>query len=137
MTHCDQPDVTGPGRGISWPRLGWFLLVVSLSFPGTTVAQDYDPMRPSAPTPETADTDSRPPGDPELGNLPAAPGAEDTFYLCSACHSIRLVTQQRLTDARWDYLWDWMIREQKMPEQDAETKSTILNYLKTYYSAER
>ena len=33
-----------------------------------------------------------------------------------ACHSVRMVTRRNLTDARWDYLWDWMIRVQGMPE---------------------
>ena len=31
----------------------------------------------------------------DLGGLPKAPGQEEVFYLCNACHSIRLVTQQR------------------------------------------
>lgn len=113
-------------------------------------AQGYDPMRPStsaAPARPGYDPMQRggagepsgPPaeGNPELGGLPDGPGAEETYYLCSACHSIRMVTQQRITDARWDYLWDWMIREQNMPEQDAETRETILGYLKTHFSSER
>jgi len=85
------------------------------------------PIHPSQPAP---------PGNPDLGGLPDAPGAEETYYLCSACHSIRLVTQQRLTDARWDYLWDWMIRVHGMPEMDDETRSAILDYLKRHYSSE-
>lgn len=98
------------------------------------VAQGYDPMRPSRPAP--ADPD-RPPPNPELGDLPDAPGAEETFYMCSACHSIALVKQQRLTDARWDYLWTWMIEEQGMADPGEELREVILGYLKKYYSAER
>ncbi len=90
-------------------------------------------MRRPAPRAE----EEQPPPNPELGGLPDAPGAEDTFYLCSSCHSIALVKQQRLTDARWDYLWTWMIEEQGMPEMDDETRETILGYLKKYFSAER
>lgn len=78
-----------------------------------------------------------PTGNPELGGLPDGQGAEETYYLCSACHSIAMVTQQRLTDERWSYLWDWMIREQSMPEQDDETRDTILDYLQTHFSSER
>jgi hypothetical protein len=74
---------------------------------------------------------------PELGNLPDTPGAEETFYLCSACHSVAIIKQQRISDARWDYLWNWMIETQGMPEQDAETKATILSYLKRHFSSER
>jgi hypothetical protein len=96
----------------------------------------YDPMRPRGGA--TAEpSEPAPPGNPELGGIPDAPGAEETFYLCSACHSIAMVTQQRLTDQRWDYLWDWMIRVQGMPEQDEETRQAILGYLKTHFSAER
>jgi hypothetical protein len=95
----------------------------------------YDPMQRMR-----TDQQSRkatPEGDPELGGLPAAPGAEDTYYLCSACHSVALIKQQSLSDERWDYLWNWMIKEQGMPEQDAETKDAILGYLKTRFSSER
>ncbi|WP_198731875.1 cytochrome C-552 [Paracoccus tegillarcae] len=75
--------------------------------------------------------------DPELGNLPAGPGAEDTFYQCTACHSTAIIRQQSLTDARWDYLWDWMIEDQNMFEPDDETKDIVLTYLKTHFSSER
>lgn len=94
----------------------------------------YDPMRPARPSPGAAD---RPEGNPELGGLPDAPGAEETYYLCSGCHSIALVKQQRLTDARWDYLWQWMIDEQGMPETDEETRQAILGYLKEHFSSAR
>lgn len=115
------------------------ILQVAVPFAGsveTVLAQTagYDPMRRSIPAPDVQD---RPEENPELGGLPDAPGAEDTYYLCSACHSIALVKQQRLTDARWDYLWSWMIEEQGMPEPDDETREAILGYLKKYYSSER
>ena len=97
-------------------------------------AAGYDPMRRPKASPDAAE---RPEGNPELEGLPDAPGAEDTYYLCSACHSIALVKQQRLSDARWDYLWRWMIEEQGMPETDDETRDAILGYLKKYYSSER
>lgn len=97
-------------------------------------ATGYDPMRRALPSPDAAE---RPEGNPELEGLPDAPGAEDTYYLCSGCHSIALVKQQRLSDARWDYLWNWMIEEQGMPEMDDETRDAILGYLKDYFSSER
>lgn len=103
---------------------------------GSRLAQagaGYDPMRPAA---KPSEDQARPEGNPELGGLPDAPGAEETFYLCSACHTIELVKQQRLTDGRWDYLWNWMITEQGMPEQDDETREAILGYLKEYFSSE-
>lgn len=72
----------------------------------------------------------------EFGGMPDAPGAEDTFYQCTACHSTEIIKQQRITDARWDDLWVWMIEKQGMIDADPETKDLIMNYLKTYFSSE-
>ena len=73
----------------------------------------------------------------DLGNLPDGPGVEDTYYMCTACHSAATFAQLRVTDARWEYLWDWMIAEQNMPDYGAEARETILAYLKTHFSSER
>lgn len=72
----------------------------------------------------------------EFGGLPDAPGAEDTFYQCTACHSTEIIKQQRITDARWDDLWVWMVEKQGMVDADPETKDLIMTYLKTYFSSE-
>jgi|GEM_PF-1078211 len=74
---------------------------------------------------------------PELGDLPDGPGAEETYYQCVACHSTAIIRQQRVTDARWDYLWNWMVEAQGMVEPDEETKGMILAYLKQHFSSER
>lgn len=94
-----------------------------------------NPLMPgaSAPSPDATDVEL----DPELGNLPVGPGAEDTYYQCIACHSTAIIRQQRLTDERWDYLWTWMVEEQGMYEPDEETRDLILTYLKTHFSSER
>ncbi|HEY9551973.1 hypothetical protein [Allosphingosinicella sp.] len=95
--------------------------------------QRFDPMRPNrpnAPAQEGSDVALNP----EYGNLPDTPGVEDTFYLCSACHSLAIIKQQRVPPRRWDYLWNWMIEKQGMPEQDVETKQAILTYLKRHFS---
>ncbi|CTQ33263.1 hypothetical protein [Jannaschia rubra] len=104
--------------------------------------QAYDPMRPAAnplapPTSAPASAAPAVETDPELGNLPVGPGAEDTYYQCVACHSTAIIRQQRLTDERWDYLWTWMIEEQGMYEPEPETTDVILTYLKTHFSSER
>jgi hypothetical protein len=101
-------------------------------------AGGFDPMLPGGVAPAApAEPGTDVPLNPELGNLPDTPGVEETFYLCSACHSMAIVTQQNLTDARWDYTWTWMVEEQGMPEMDAETRELILSYLKRHFSAER
>jgi hypothetical protein len=72
--------------------------------------------------------------DEDLGGLPPGPGQEVVYYTCNACHSIRLVTQQRLSRERWDGLLDWMVEEQGMAEPAPEDRELILDYLGTHYS---
>ncbi len=74
---------------------------------------------------------------PDLGNLPDTAGVEDTYFMCTACHSAATFAQQRLTDARWEYLWDWMISDQNMPDYGPEARETILAYLQTHFSSQR
>jgi hypothetical protein len=69
----------------------------------------------------------------DFGGLPAAPGREEVYYACNACHSIRLVTQQRLSRQRWDELLDWMVAKQGMAELAADDRAVVLDYLATYY----
>ncbi len=109
---------------------------------GAWAQQAYDPMRPAANplAPLAATPDSAPPEaapNPEFGDLPDTVGAEETYYQCVACHSTAIIRQQHLTDARWDYLWTWMVEDQGMYEPDEETKNTIMTYLKTHFSSER
>ena len=61
--------------------------------------------------------------------LPEGEGRDETFGLCSGCHSIKLVVQQGLPRWRWDELLDWMVADQGMAEVDAETRKIVLDYL--------
>ncbi|MGP9820651.1 hypothetical protein ACTZWW_11595 [Salinarimonas sp. NSM] len=121
------------------------LLALPLT-PAGLAAQGFDPMRPGGGFNPMLPGGGQPSGtapaddvprNPDFADLPDTPGMEDTYYLCSACHSLDIVTQQRLTDARWDYTWTWMVEQQGMAEMDAETKETILSYLKRHFSSER
>lgn len=67
--------------------------------------------------------------EPEMALLPKGEGREEVFYLCSACHSIRTVVQQRLSRNRWDQILDYMVAEQGMPELEDEERKLILEYL--------
>lgn len=120
----------------------WFLGIA-----GAIAQQTYDPMRPqeAMPLPNTGtsgsttatEDEAQPKQNPEFENLPDTAGVEETYYQCIACHSTAIIKQQRISDARWDYLWTWMIEEQGMPKADDETKEKILAYLKTHFSSER
>ncbi len=93
----------------------------------------YNPLAPLLTQPPTAA-----PAEPAEGTfegLPASDGVELVYYMCSSCHSIRLVTQQRVTEARWDYLLDWMVKEQSMPELPPEDRAVVLAYLSRHFSA--
>jgi mono/diheme cytochrome c family protein len=65
----------------------------------------------------------------ELGGLPAGPGQEETYYNCNACHSIRLVSQQRLSRERWDQILDEMVEKQGMPPLPDDERALVLGYL--------
>jgi hypothetical protein len=108
---------------------------------GVTVAiagQAYDPMRAVQGMPAATSKGSPAVApNPEFDNLPDTAGVEDTYYMCSACHSTAIIKQQKISDARWDYLWDWMIEDQGMADPGEETKETILVYLKEHFSSER
>lgn len=70
--------------------------------------------------------------DDEFEGLPAGPGQDITFYACSACHSIKLVKQQRLTRDSWDDLLVYMVEEQAMEPLEPADRKQILDYLGTY-----
>ncbi len=69
----------------------------------------------------------------DLGGLPQGPGQEEAYAICAACHSIRMVTQQRLNRADWDEALVWMVEEQEMPAIEPEQRDLILDYLAKNY----
>ncbi|MBI6629559.1 cytochrome C-552 [Pontibaca salina] len=123
---------------INFNILGGAIAAASLFLAAPAFAQTYDPMVALTQSPDAMQADGDAVKlDPELGNLPVGEGAEDTFYQCTACHSTAIITQQRLSDARWDYMWDWMVEDQGMYDPEDETKEIVLNYLKQHFSSER
>lgn len=68
----------------------------------------------------------------EFAPLPPGEGAEETYFACIACHSLRTVTNGGYSRAVWDELLDWMVEEQGMMELDPEEREIILDYLATH-----
>tara|TARA_R110000850_G_scaffold99_58_gene684 strand:+ start:6391 stop:6750 length:360 start_codon:yes stop_codon:yes gene_type:complete len=75
--------------------------------------------------------------DPEFGALFIAPGVEETFYTCTACHSERIVAQQGLSRDKWVDMLDWMVEEQGMQEIEEPDYTVIVDYLSEHYGIDR
>lgn len=69
--------------------------------------------------------------------LPPGKGRVEVFYACVPCHSLRLVTQQGLSRARWEETLDWMVAKQAMPEISPEDRKLIVDYLAEFYGEDR
>jgi cytochrome c len=69
--------------------------------------------------------------------MPPDKGREETFSICGACHSVRLVTQQGLTRSGWADAIDWMVEEQEMEKLDPAERTRILDYLAKWYGPDR
>lgn len=52
---------------------------------------------------------------------------------CVACHSAKLVTQQRGSAAQWLSMIRWMQEKQNLWQFDPDTESRIIAYLAEYY----
>lgn len=61
--------------------------------------------------------------------LPAGPHRDETFYLCTACHSSQLITRQGMSRERWDETLHWMTEKQAMPALEGEDRRLVLDYL--------
>ncbi len=68
----------------------------------------------------------------KIPELPLGEGRQEVVETCSACHSLRLVVQQRLSQEVWDETLDWMVAEQGMPALEPLARRRILNYLSTH-----
>lgn len=73
----------------------------------------------------------------EFGVLKVAPGVEETYYNCTACHSERLVAQQGMSREHWADLLVWMREEQGMHDIPEDELDTILDYLAEHYNEDR
>lgn len=69
--------------------------------------------------------------------MPAGEGRRETFAVCSACHSIKLVEQQGMTRPQWAETLYYMVDEHGMAELSPDLLDRILDYLAFAYSPDR
>lgn len=65
--------------------------------------------------------------------LPDDLGREAVYFNCTACHSIRLVTQQHLSRDEWNKLLTWMVETNGMEPLKPWARTRVLNYLATHF----
>ena len=70
-----------------------------------------------------------------MTGLKAAKGFELVRGNCTACHSAKLITQNRATREGWEEMIDWMQATQGLWELGGQ-ESTILDYLAKNYGPE-
>ena len=61
--------------------------------------------------------------------LPEGPYRDEVFYLCTACHSSRLIRNQAMSRERWDETLTWMSERHGMPKIEGEERERVLDYL--------
>ncbi len=77
------------------------------------------------------------PDDPDYRAMPEGEGRDLAYIYCSACHSLKLVTQQGLDRDDWDEVFVWMVDEQGMPETPEPDRTRLLDYLAEFYGPDR
>jgi hypothetical protein len=68
-----------------------------------------------------------------IEDLPEGPGRETVFYTCTACHGVRIITQQGLSAERWDVTIDFMVERHGMPAPTDGTRREIADYLAAHF----
>jgi len=70
-------------------------------------------------------------------DMPAGEGRRETYAICSACHSMKLVQQQGMTRTQWDETLVYMVEEHGMAPLGEPLIDRILDYLSIAYSPDR
>ena len=117
-------------------------LAVLLAMAGAALAADApagDARSDKAATAPAAGADDEDDEDDEdeYQGLPPGDGRDEVFGYCSACHSIRLVSQQGLTRADWGEVLVYMVEEHEMAELEPEDERLVLDYLARFYGRDR
>ena len=69
--------------------------------------------------------------------LPDGEGKDEVEAYCSACHSLRLVLQQRLKRSDWEEVLVTMVKEHGMSEIPPDDRALVLDYLAKHLSPDK
>lgn len=72
----------------------------------------------------------------QVTGLVMAPGYEVVIATCTACHSAKLVVQNRGTRSDWEEMLRWMQAKHNLWQMTPEVRDTILEYLATNYGVD-
>jgi cytochrome c len=68
--------------------------------------------------------------------LPRGPGREAVYFTCTACHSLRQFTQQRMGREDWDTTISRMVHDNKMTPPRPWARTLMLAYLSSHFGLE-
>jgi len=69
------------------------------------------------------------PRDESPQDFPQAPGRDQTFYTCTACHGFKLVAAQGQARPQWEDTLDFMTQRHSMPKLEGDDRKIVVDYL--------
>jgi cytochrome c5 len=105
----------------------WFVVVLALfacAEPNTRIEN---------PSPEALAVAKQPGSNFDASDFPEGEGRSLVVANCTACHSDKLVRQNRSTKEGWRELIRWMQKKQGLWLLDPQTEDTIVEYLASHY----
>ncbi len=111
-------------------RLPTFVVLVAVAL--SACGEKQDVAEPAAPPEPVAATEQEPAIDPVTG-FKMTGDWELVRANCVACHSAKLVTQQRGTAEQWLAMIRWMQKKQNLWQFDPVTEERIIAYLAENY----
>ena len=106
---------------------------VSLDFKPTLSQAEYEAIKKERRTPDRGDIDRVEKGIHVQTGLVYADGFDIVRATCTACHSAKLVTQNRATREGWQQMIRWMQAKQGLWDL-GKSEPVILDYLAKYYA---